>query len=102
MNRFLSTLGLCRRAGKLAYGFDAVCDEIKKKGSKVCGVFTACDLSEKTLKEVGFICDKYSVPHICTDVSMDEIKAVLSARTGIIAILDKGLFGSLSSLYIDN
>lgn len=99
MNKFLSTLGLCRRAGKLVYGFDAVCDEIKKKGSKVCGVFTARDLSEKTLKEVGFFCEKYSVPHIRTDIKMDEIKAALSVKTGIIAILDKGLFGSLSNLY---
>ena len=97
MNRFLSTLGLCRRAGKLAYGFDEVCS-LMKKGSAY-GVFTASDLSEKTFKEVRFFCEKHTVPLIKTDVTMDEISAVLTAKTGIIAILDKGLFDSLSNLY---
>ena len=101
MNKFLSTLGLCRRAGKIAPGYDAVCEEIKR--GNVSGVFTASDISDKTRKEIDYICDKYSVPHIKADVTMDEIKQVLSVRTGITAILDKGFFDSLSkSIYRAN
>ena len=98
MTRFLSTLGLCRRAGKMIYGFDPVCDEIKSAKSKVCGVALAKDVSEKTLKEITFVCEKYGVKLFQSDADMDEIKAVLGKRTGIIAILDEGLFGSLTML----
>ena len=98
MNRFLSTLGLCRRAVKLIHGFDAVCDEIKTKKSTVCGVVTASDISEKTFKEVNFICEKHGIKVFKSNADMDEIKTVLGKRTGVIAILDEGLFGSLSSL----
>lgn len=97
MKRFLSTLGLCRRAGKLIYGFDPVCEEIKKPKSKVCGVVAASDISEKTLKEIKFICDRYGIRLFSADADMEEIKAVLGKRTGVIAILDEGLFVSLSS-----
>lgn len=99
-DRFLSTLGLCRRAGMLISGFDAVCDEIKKpKNSKnrVYGVITASDISGKTLKEVKFVCDRYGVRLYSASANMEEIKSVLGKRTGIIAILDEGLFVSLSS-----
>lgn len=95
-DKFLSTLGLCRKAGLMIFGFDAVCEEIKKPGNKVAGVVTASDLSEKTLKEVKFICDKYGVTVYTCAAGMDQIKSVLGKRTGVIAITDKGLFASLS------
>ena len=98
MTRFLSTLGLCRRAGKLIYGFDPVCEEIKSPKSKVCGVALAKDISEKTLKEITFTGEKYGTALFQSDAGMDEIKSVLGKRTGIIAILDEGLFRSLSRL----
>ncbi|MBQ8790696.1 MAG: ribosomal L7Ae/L30e/S12e/Gadd45 family protein [Ruminiclostridium sp.] len=98
MTRFLSTLGLCRRAGKLIYGFDPVCEEIKSPKSKVCGVALAKDISEKTLKEITFTCEKYGTALFKSDAGMDEIKSVLGKRTGIIAILDEGLYKSLTML----
>ena len=98
MTRFLSTLGLCRRAGKMIYGFDPVCEEIKNEKSKVCGVALAKDISPKTLKEITFVCEKHNVRLFQSDADMDEIKSVLGKRTGIIAILDEGLFGSLTML----
>ena len=98
MNNFLSTLGLCKKVGKIIWCFDAVCDEVQKPKSKVQGVFTAKDLSEKSLKELRFICDKYNVSIFNTEVTMDEIKTVLTKRTGIIAITDEGLVKSLSGL----
>ena len=48
MNNILGTLGLCRRAGKLVFGFDAVADEVKNPKSKVYGVVLASDISEKS------------------------------------------------------
>lgn len=95
MKKSLETIGLCRRAGKLIFGFDAVKDEIIKPGSKVSGVVIADDLSEKTKKEVNFICNKYNKDVIAPGIEMEEIKGVIGKFTGIIGILDDGLFRSI-------
>lgn len=96
MNNILGTLGLCRRAGKLVSGFDAVADEVKNPKSKVYGVILASDISEKTEKEVRFICGKFKVPVETVNATLDEIGGVMGKRTGVIAILDKGLFKSVT------
>lgn len=95
MNNTLSTLGLCRRAGKLIYGFDAVEAELKKENTAVCGVLTASDLSEKSKKEVRFVCAKKDTEVTELAETMDEIKTVTGKRTGIIAVLDSGLYRSV-------
>lgn len=95
MKNSLGTIGLCRRAGKLIFGFDAVKDEIMKPNSKVSGVVLADDLSEKTKKEVLFVCNKYGVEAHFPKVTMDEIKGVIGKLTGILGILDEGLFRSI-------
>lgn len=74
---FLSTLGLCRKSGRLIHGFDPVCEELKNPKSKIAGVILASDVSEKTQKEMRFFCDKYSALLSQCDCTMDEIKSVL-------------------------
>ena len=96
MNNTLSTLGLCRRAGKLIYGFDAVDAELKKDKTAVCGVLTASDLSEKSKKEVRFICAKKDIEVTELSETLDDIKGVIGKRTGIIAVLDNGLYKSIN------
>ena len=93
---FLSTLGLCRKSGKLIHGFDPVCDELKSPRSKIAGVVIAKDVSEKTQKEMRFFCDKYKTALYVCENTMDEIKNVIGKRTGVLAVLDEGLFVSLT------
>ncbi len=95
MKNSLGTIGLCRRAGKLIFGFDAVKDEVMKPDSKISGVIIADDLSEKSAKEVRFICDKYGKTVSSPGVTMDEIKGVIGKYTGILGILDDGLYRSI-------
>ena len=95
MSNILGTLGLCRKAGKLVFGFDSVAAEIKKPDSKVSGVILAADLSEKTVKEVSFICNKFSVPLCRCTETLSDFERVMGKRTGIIAVLDRGLYKSL-------
>lgn len=97
MKKVLGTIGLCRRAGKLLYGFDSVTSEIKKPESAVGGVILAADLSEKSKKEVRFVCEKYGIPVCAPDVTMDELKRIAGKHTGILAVLDEGLFNSINS-----
>lgn len=93
---FLSTLGLCRKSEKLIHGFDPVCDELKNPRSKIAGVVIAKDVSEKTQKEMRFFCDKYETALYVCENTMDEIKNVIGKRTGVLAVLDEGLFVSLT------
>lgn len=92
----LSTLGLCRRAGKLITGFDAVKEECGKPGTAVRGVLTASDLSEKTKKEVRFFCGKAGIPVFEPDITVSDIAKVLGKKTGIAAVADEGLLAALT------
>ncbi|MCL2035845.1 MAG: 50S ribosomal protein L7 [Oscillospiraceae bacterium] len=91
----LNTLGLCKRAGKIVTGFDAVVSDI----AKAAGILIASDLSEKSKKEIAYHCNKNNKTLVETDCTMSQIEGVLNKRTGIIAILDGGLFKSLSRNY---
>ena len=54
-NGLKGALGLCRKAGKLTMGFDAVCEDVYK--GKVWLVLTASDLSPKTLARLRRACE---------------------------------------------
>lgn len=81
-------LTICMKAGKTVKGFDSACDAVKN-GNAYC-ILTASDASEKTVKEAGFICGKYSVPLIRTELSKNEIGQLCGKVTAVIAVCDKG------------
>ncbi len=72
-----------------------------KPKSAVSGVVIADDLSEKTKKEVRFVCEKYNIEICAPGVTMDEIKGVIGKYTGILGILDDGLFRSITKLSLN-
>jgi len=76
-------LGLCRKAGRLVLGFDAVTEAVKNK--TVAGVFYAGDVSPKTEKELLYYCGKYGVPIKKSEFTMDEAYSVLKKRAGVFA-----------------
>ncbi|MCL1822951.1 MAG: ribosomal L7Ae/L30e/S12e/Gadd45 family protein [Oscillospiraceae bacterium] len=86
----LSNLGLCRKAGKLALGFDACVEAMKKDEAK--GILTASDLSLKTLKEVKFNAEKTKTEIVYLPADMHEINKAIGKHTGVLAVLDEGLF----------
>ncbi|MDR0222122.1 MAG: 50S ribosomal protein L7 [Oscillospiraceae bacterium] len=91
MSNTLNTLGLCKKAGKLIAGFDAVIAGI----GKAAGIIVASDLSEKSKKEVAFHCKKHGKPFCTIKETMDETEKILGKRTGIIAVTDDGLFNKI-------
>jgi ribosomal protein L7Ae-like RNA K-turn-binding protein len=92
MNKnLLNTLGLCKRAGKIVTGFDAVVADIRN----AAGVLITRDLSDKSKKEIAFHCAKHRRQLVETDYTMEDIQSILGKKTGIIAVLDKGFFASL-------
>jgi ribosomal protein L7Ae-like RNA K-turn-binding protein len=89
--KLLSALGICKKAGKLAEGFDPVA-ELAQSG-KACLILTAGDLSPKSEKEVARIARGARVEHRRIDMTMDEIWSGLGRRAGILAVADEGLAG---------
>ena len=61
-NKVYGLIGLAMRAGKIAFGADAVEDLIKKRKLKL--VIVAKDSSERTRNNFEFICNKNDIPII--------------------------------------
>ena len=94
MNNKTGLLTICAKAGKLAIGMDMAKDSCKNGNARA--VFTASDLSEKSLKEMKYYCGRYGVKLYALGITMDEVGDALRKRSGIITVLDKGFAQSLA------
>lgn len=90
---FLSSLGLARRAGKLVFGFETVKTAMQKFEAAV--VFCANDVSQKTEKELAFLCNKMETELIKTAYDMKTLGSAIGKLTGIVAITDEGFAAML-------
>lgn len=92
-NKFLSTLGLCRRAGKLTYGYDMVTESLQKTYL----IFLAADISVRTRNSVMQLAARENV--ICKEVQLtmaDVCTAIGTKPVGIVGVLDRGFAELLS------
>lgn len=88
----MGLITMCRKAGKLQMGMDMVKDSCRDKNAK--GVFVATDFSEKSLKEIKYVCYNENVPLYNLNLTMDEIWLDLGKRVGVMAISDSGFYKS--------
>ena len=93
--KLLATLGLCKKAGKLVVGFDAVAQAMQAGEAKLLAL--ARDLSPKSAKEIIRIAEKYGIEHVRLGVAMEDIKRFVGKQAGILAITDQGLSRSVAS-----
>lgn len=98
-SRVLSLISLSKKAGKLVLGFDVTKKEIFK-GTVDC-IFVCCDLSEKTLKEVNYICSDMEVEVKELPITLDEMWYEVGKRSGVICITEYGFVKKISAL-LDN
>lgn len=96
-NKFLSFLGICRKAGKMSIGFKNTAESVK--ANRVFMILIASDLSEKTEKELCFITKDRGIEVLRTAFSMAELSAAIGIKTGIIAIEDEGFSKALKEKY---
>ena len=68
--KIINLLTICRKAGKLVIGFDAVKEAVY--GGNASCVITASDISAKTLKEVKFFCNNSAVDVVYSGLDSDE------------------------------
>lgn len=100
-DKFLSLLGMARRAGRLSLGHDAA------KGSVVFGKAKLCilssDTSERLKAEFQGLCESEnrSVPVIVTDSDMFELGHAVGSKAGVITVDDEGFAKKLERLSQD-
>ena len=93
--KLFNKLSVARKAGKIAYGFDTVKEQVLKGKARL--VLLANDLSKKSAKETEFFC-KDKVMVVKTDISMSEYANAIGVLTGIIALTDDGFTKAVKSV----
>lgn len=84
----MGALGLARRAGALAIGFDAVAQAVKAGRAQL--VLVASDTSPKTLKRLAACCTK-DMPPTELGLTKDELARITVKPAGVLAITNKDL-----------
>lgn len=86
--KYLSMLGMARRAGKLAMGHDMALGSIKSK--KATLLLLAKDMSPRIEKEFKKHIDNYNcdIPIIRIDESINDIHMALGYKAGVITVDD--------------
>lgn len=89
MDKLLGALSLCRKAGKLVMGFDPVAESAAKGKAQL--VLLAADLAGGSRKKALRFCDAAGLEPRALPLTQQELLAVTPKRTGVFAVIDKGL-----------
>ncbi len=97
-NNLNGLLGLCRKAGKIAIGHDAVITSIKQGKSFL--VLTCCDASVRLKKEMADECTfkGRNIKYINAPFTMSELGLAISKKAGVISIDEEGFANKLHSI----
>lgn len=97
-SKFLSMLGLARRAGRLSMGHDTAQQAVIKNRAKL--IILSSDASERLVKEFKELAQKYSPDTEITVIkpTMDEIHFALGSRAGVMSVDDENFASRLISL----
>jgi len=89
-NRFLSLLGLARRAGRLGLGHDAAVEAIVKNSAKLCIV--SCDASERLKNELKHACtyNGKNIPFIEVGFTMEQLSKAIGSKAAVLTVNDEG------------
>lgn len=93
---FLSLLGLCRRAGKLTIGCEAVKGSVLKGEARL--VILAEDISKHTQQDVLFHAKQAGTPFVQAGCGKDALGAALGKYASVIAVNDTGFAKKLKQL----
>ncbi len=98
-SKLTGLLGICRRAGHLTVGFDAVKDLIFTNKAKI--VLTAADLSEKTAKELRFQLGERRIPLYALSTDKNALATALGFQkpVGVVATDDSGFAAAIRKYF---
>ncbi|HHZ01036.1 MAG TPA: ribosomal L7Ae/L30e/S12e/Gadd45 family protein [Sedimentibacter sp.] len=89
MNKIYSMLGLARKGGKISIGFDLTKSDVENNKSFL--VVIAGDASEKTKKNIKFICDRYRCPYIEYGEKENLGKSLGKNPVSVLSVTDKNI-----------
>lgn len=95
-NKVYGLLGICAKAGELVSGTDVTTESVEKKKTKL--VIVAEDCSEKTKKNIKFVCDKFNVPIQIYGSIEDISKSIGKKNRGIIGINNENLAREITKI----
>lgn len=93
MDKALSLLGLCRRAGRLEPGF-ALSAGAARSG-KAALLVAAEDISPKTWKNLCYEASRAGIPFVRLETSMERLGQACGIKAGVVAVTDKGFAHAL-------
>ncbi len=93
MNKFLSTLGLARRAGRLTYGFDMVLSQLQKTHL----ILLAEDASERTKRNIRDAAEEWGISVMNIPYTKESLGVSIGTKpVGIIGVADRGFAANLT------
>lgn len=95
-NKFLSLLGMARKANRVSLGYDKALEAVHS--GKSYAVFLASDLSEKTKRGLVFAAENTDIAIISTEFSIFEITNAVGTKTGVVSVNDAGFAKKLKTL----
>ncbi len=95
-NKFLSLLGMARKANRVSLGYDKSLEAVHTFKSQV--VFVANDISEKTKRGLVFAAEDAEIEIITTPFSIFDFTNAVGTKTGIVSVNDSGFAKKLVSL----
>lgn len=88
IKRIMGFLGICRRAGRLLIGHDAVKESIVKGNAAL--VITSSDASERLCREIERLTDGKGVKVINAPFSSDDFYSGIGKKASVFSITDEG------------
>ena len=98
-DKFLSMLGIARKANMVSLGFNPVVDMLKTKKVKL--IFIASDVSDKTRKNIKYEADKANVTIIDTPYTMEDFNRAVSKKAAVLSINDSGFKDKFLEIPLD-
>ncbi|MBR3935641.1 MAG: ribosomal L7Ae/L30e/S12e/Gadd45 family protein [Oscillospiraceae bacterium] len=92
-------LGLCKKAGKLVFGFDMTVGAMQKGTAD--SVLLSADCAERTARNIKRIAEECETTVYILPLTMDEIGYAVAKRAGVLAVCDSGFSKKIKEL-LDN
>ena len=94
-DKFLSLLGMARRAGRVSLGHDAVIGSIVRNKAKLCVM--SKEASERLQKEIRHACtyENKDIPIIITEYTLLELSSAVGSKAAVISVDDEGFANAL-------
>ena len=92
--KYMSLLGLARRAGRLSMGHDTSLEAVRKRKAKL--IIFASDISQRLIDE--FDRANTLVPAVKIEETIDEIHMALGYRAGVLTVNDENFANRITEL----